>query len=680
MTQPGEDSVRSDLSLFAVLVLFGLMVLGLLVVWLVSHVQFKPAAAAIELAGNNKAQLRLDTEADRCLVPIRNRVLSDATGELGGVQSEVWACMEAIHNTDNQSAEFTSLPHEWRSDQRLYLGNAEGGVGVLYTLGFGIDYIPEEGMGLWGIALTGAGHNVMVFLNGKLLGKGGNLGSPYARNHARPMLFSIPDNTFVMGNNQFDIYVVSETPSDGFLGEAYIGPAEMLTDAHSDYHFFRFTTPMIIMLSMLLLSGLMCLLWFYRKQDVEYLLLGLMSLFWSLHTLDQFVVHPLGSTHVWNWVRYVSFGGLVIVGVLFIRRFLGEHHVGLEKMLFIGLVLAAFILWLLPEGGFDWVVRYIWSPLMLIGAFYALLRTALRALRQPTVEVYALTLALMVMFLLIVRDQVMLWGWLPVYEGGMLHFGAPFLLLAFTWILLSRFVSSLRVAETYNDELRSLNNALESRVEEKSQRIAQSYEMIRQLGQERVVQEERSRIMRDMHDGIGVYLTGMLRQLDFDPPDRENLKESAHNALNDLRLMIDSLGRAGSDLSAMLGMFRTRVSGLVEACQVELDWAVDELPPLDDFGPERALNLLRILQEAVTNALKHSEAKRIRLSAVLETKTDGNGLIAISVQDDGKGFFYENNQGNGLANMRHRAKKIGVEFFIDTSSEGTCVVIKLPIM
>ena len=50
----------------------------------------------------------------------------------------------------------------------------------------------------------------MAFLNGKMLGQGGNLGSPYARNHAKPMMFSIPEKLFVEGPNQFDLYVVSE--------------------------------------------------------------------------------------------------------------------------------------------------------------------------------------------------------------------------------------------------------------------------------------------------------------------------------------------------------------------------------------------------------------------------------------------------------------------------------------
>lgn len=491
-------------------------------------------------------------------------------------------------------------------------------------------------------------------------------------------MFSIPDELLVEGPNQFDLYVVSETSTEGFLGNAHIGPAHMLNDAHRFYHSVRFVIPQVISLSMLLLSGLMCVLWFYRRSDVEYLLFGLISFFWSINTLDQFVVYLPTSTHLWNWLGSVSFGALVVCSILFIHRFLGQPHSQVEKALLTGFVVLALVLWALPLAWFYPVVKYLWNPLLLLGAFYVSIRAIMQTLDAPNVELYALTLAVTVIFLLACHDQMLLSGLLPVYKGKLLHYGAPFLLLAFSWILLRRFVHSLRSAEQLNLELRQFNQELENRVEEKSQRIAKSYEMIRELGQERVVQQERSRIMRDMHDGIGVYLTSMLRQLEFDPPDRKHLRDSAHNALNDLRLMIDSLGNASTDLPAMLGMFRTRIASLVEACQVELFWNVGDLPPVADFGPERALNLLRILQEAITNALKHSSADRVVLSAFVETSTESNSQIIIRIQDNGTGFVPQNLPGNGLKNMEHRARKINAGFALDSDMQGTVVTITLP--
>ncbi|MEZ5535232.1 MAG: 7TM diverse intracellular signaling domain-containing protein [Thiolinea sp.] len=653
-----------------------LMSVALWIVWQISEVHFSLVGNSDSLGKNYGAVVWIDT--GQCPVSIDDeRVKTGDEVKNETLQPLLWECIRGIRKVAGNKLGSASLPHEWRSDERLPATSAS--MRVLYSIDYPIPYWPEEGLGLWSIAITGAGHNAAVFLNGKLLGWSGSFEQPVARNHSRPMLFPIPDGFLKEGDNRFDIYTVSDSAREGFLGEAFIAPSELLNPAYQVYYFFRFTAAQVITLAMLVLSGFMCVLWFYRRRDVEYGLFALMGVFWSLHTLNQFVVDiPLSTLH-WNWLIQSSYAGLFVCSILFIHRFLQQKHVRAERILLAAVLILVAVLWLLPQSWFYPLVQYFWEPLVLLGAFYVLVTTLLKIRETPGIELSALATAVAIIFLLMVHDELMSWGVLPVYEGRLLHFGAPFLLLAFTWILLRRFVESLNSAEQYNADLRLLNQQLESRVEEKSRRIAQSYEMIRQLGQEQVVQQERSRIMRDMHDGIGVYLTSMLRQLEHEPLDRQHLQDSAHNALNDLRLMIDSLGSASTDVPAMLGMFRTRISRLVEACQVELEWEVAELPPLDDFGPERALNLLRILQEAVTNALKHSGATRIKLSADVETIGETQSHITIRVQDNGKGFVLSNMPGNGLKNMQHRARKIRADFTIDTQPQGSCITVKLAV-
>nr|CAA6802524.1 MAG: Signal transduction histidine kinase [uncultured Thiotrichaceae bacterium] len=648
-----------------------MMAVALLVVWTLSESSFLPPAGdTIALSHQQKASIQLDD--GQCPVSIEGEgKIVDET-----LQSLFWACIEDIRKAPDNKIGKTSLPHEWRSDERLPATMSS--MRVLYSIDFPVPYWPEAGLGLWSIVIPGVGQNAAVFLNGKLLGWGGSFEQPVARNHTRPMLFPISDGLIQQGDNRFDIYVAADSPEEGFLTETYLAPSDLVTPAYQAYYFFRFSAPQIVTLSTLIVSGFMCMLWFYRRKDVEYGLFALMGFSWSLFSLNQFVVDVPLATHNWNWLMQVSSTLLCAFGILFIHRFLKQKYVYVERGLLIAVAILAVVLWLVPIAWFYPLVKFFWAPLVLTGAFYILVNALLKLIETPGIELIVLSTAVAIIFLLVCHDQMVIWGVWPVYEGHLLHFGAPFLLLAFTWILLRRFVESLNSAEQYNVDLRILNQGLESRVEEKSKRIAQSYEMIRQLGQEQVVQQERSRIMRDMHDGIGVYLTSMLRQLEHDPVDRKHLKDSAHNALNDLRLMIDSLGSASTDLSAMLGMFRTRITRLVEACHIELAWDVDELPPVDDFGPERALNLLRILQEAVTNALKHSQATHIRLSASVETIEGNQSHIIISVKDNGEGFTTSNSQGNGLSNMQHRSHKIKANFTVNSGQGGTCVTVTLP--
>lgn len=671
MSPPAFFRSEKGLSILTLL----LLAIALFAVWQISMVEFSLVGNSDSLTKNHQAVIRVDT--GQCPLSIEDERVK--TGDIVNetLQPLLWTCIENIRNAQGNRIGATTLPHEWRSDTRLPA--TDSAMRLLYSIDYPVAYWPE-GLGLWRISVNGAGHNAAVFLNGKMLGWSGSFEQPVARNHSRPMLFPIPDGFLKEGDNRFDIYVVSDVAREGFLGEAYIAPSELLGPAYETYYFFRYTAAQVITLSMLVLSSFMCVLWIYRRQDVEYGLFALMGFFWSLHTLDQFVVNIPLSAHYWNVFMQASLAGFLVCGILFIHRFLKQKHIKLERALLISVVVTVAALLVVPQDWFVPLMKFIWGPLLLLGGLYVLVTTLLSVHKEPSIELSALSTAVAIIFLLVVHDQILFWGGLPVYEGRLLHFGAPFLLLAFTWILLRRFVESLHSAEQYNAELRLLNQQLESRVAEKSQRIAQSYEMIRQLGQEQVVQQERSRIMRDMHDGIGVYLTSMLRQLEHAPLDRQHLQNSAHDALNDLRLMIDSLGSTGTDLPAMLGMFRTRITRLVEACQVELVWEVDELPELDDFGPERALNLLRILQEAVTNALKHSTATKVSISAAVETIQGNQSHITIKVTDNGKGFFPKNTPGNGLNNMQHRARKIRAGFAIDTSIEGTCVKVTLPVV
>lgn len=566
------------------------------------------------------------------------------------------------------------LPHEWR-DELSSLPALKSGQAV-YRVKVPFSTSPQ---GLWSLVLPTTGNNPAIFVNDKLIGWGGSFQTPVARNTNRPLMFTIPQGLLTQGDNYFDIYVVSEPAALGFLDRLVIGRAEVLEASYQHYHFFRSTLPQIIALVVLVLSCAIGVLWFYRRQDREYGFCALGGVFWSIYTLDQFVVNIAGSYRLWDWLSVVSLGGLSLIAVFFIHRFLQERHPRTERVLFMSLVSLALVLAVVPEVWFYGLLRWVAYPVVCFSLLYVLLFAAHEAWQVRSADLYVLVAAGSVVVLLAFYDLMVIWGFESLAYGRLLHFGAPFVLLAFGWILLQRFIRSLQAMESFNAQLIELNQDLEERVEEKTRKIAQSYETIRILGQEQVLLHERSRIMRDMHDGIGVYLTSMLRQLESDTVDRQQLSHAAHNALNDLRLMIDSLGSASTDLPAMLGMFRTRIGVALEACRVELEWEVDELPPLADFGPERALNLLRILQEAFTNALKHSGATCIRLSAKTESKSKSTGLINIEVCDNGKGFNLDGRTGNGLKNMQYRAQKIKAEFAIKPSAIGTCIEIRLPL-
>ena len=95
-----------------------------------------------------------------------------------------------------------------------------------------------------------------------------------------------------------------------------------------------------------------------------------------------------------------------------------------------------------------------------------------------------------------------------------------------------------------------------------------------------------------------------------------------------------------------------------------------KLPP-QALEAEQSLGLLRILQEATTNAVRHSGARQVRVIA-----RGNEGQLLISVVDDGHGIDRDH-RGRGLDNMRIRAKEIGASLSIDSDSTGTTVACTL---
>ena len=127
---------------------------------------------------------------------------------------------------------------------------------------------------------------------------------------------------------------------------------------------------------------------------------------------------------------------------------------------------------------------------------------------------------------------------------------------------------------------------------------------------------ERTRLMRDLHDGLGGQLVSIVAL-----SERGNagagIGDAARAALKDLRLVIDSMDDIGGDLMLALGSWRERVTAQLRPHDIALAWrAVDPqgLPVHPELRPWHVIQIIRLLDEAVTNAVKHAGARRITVS------------------------------------------------------------------
>ncbi len=181
--------------------------------------------------------------------------------------------------------------------------------------------------------------------------------------------------------------------------------------------------------------------------------------------------------------------------------------------------------------------------------------------------------------------------------------------------------------------------------------------------------------MQDMHDGLGSTLVSALRAFEGDHAADLDAVAILRGCIDDLKLTIDSMEPVETDLLLLLATLRFRLQPRLEASGLKLTWEAGEVPPLEWLDQRHALHILRILQEAFANILKHAAAREIAVSVRAE-----DGRVLVRVQDDGSGFDPTLPvTGRGLANQQRRAEAIGGRVIWEPSPTGTCLVLVLPV-
>ena len=240
----------------------------------------------------------------------------------------------------------------------------------------------------------------------------------------------------------------------------------------------------------------------------------------------------------------------------------------------------------------------------------------------------------------------------------------------FGWLLLGRFNRNI-------DSLERVNETLNERVADKTRELADNFERLRKAERQQSMLEERSRLLRDMHDGLGSKLMISLRSLERGEIGNQAAADLVRDCIDELRLTVDAYDQTDGDLAGLLANLRYRLGDRLKVAGLEVEWKVAETPPLavlEKGGRE----LMRIIQEALNNILKHAHATRV----VFETSVEGDH-VRVSLRDNGRGFAAtagtEGAVGHGLANMRLRAEKLGATLQFIGAPTGTEVRMRLPL-
>ncbi|PCJ86864.1 MAG: hypothetical protein COA54_07105 [Thiotrichaceae bacterium] len=554
------------------------------------------------------------------------------------------------------------LPDDW---QKTAASVTQGQYQVTVNL-------DKKTSGLWGIYLPVLQMNARIYLNEILLGQTGETeqgdayADPFARMNNPPFYFTLPDNLLQAGENRLTLQVQSAAAS-GLLGKIYLAEDTRLRPAFNKRYSALITSKTIITAAMLAIAVLMNVLWVLRRQDSVYGWYALMLYTWSAHNIFAMSIDVPFSMHTQNILSLLALGWFVVFMVKATHHYLGQQFPVREKIIF-SLAFAGSMMIIFSEY-LPWSLllsHQIWSTFVLNIAGYALLDFTVKYRERDDLQNVLIIPAGFFMLIFGIHDWLLLMEILPRDGSRLLHFAAPVAVSVFGALLLERFAKTLERAE-------SLNLELEQRVAEKHRQLEKNYQRLKQMEHKQLLTEERERFMKEIHDGVGGHLISMLSMVRSGKQDTELLVHAIESTLDDLRIMIDSLTPEDHDIPSLLGAMRARIEPQLESSGLKLHWQVSELPAVDDFGPHKALQVMRIVQEAITNVIRHAGAKNITIKAFAKD----NKNVVIEISDDGKGILPDAKSGRGLGNMLHRAKEIGAVFDIKSDDTGTATSLTL---
>ncbi len=196
-------------------------------------------------------------------------------------------------------------------------------------------------------------------------------------------------------------------------------------------------------------------------------------------------------------------------------------------------------------------------------------------------------------------------------------------------------------------------------------------------------EKERVRIAADLHDNIGAYATAIKADVEkmtvgspaMNVPHLLNLQQHSQEIINSLRDTIWVLNKESITITGISDRIKNYINKL-QASYEKVQFNITEAIASDkQVNSQAALNIFRIVQEAVHNAIKHSGA--VLINIIIESAA----TTSIRIVDNGNGMDLDRQggKGNGLVNMQARAAESGLQLAVTSAlQKGTTVAIRLP--
>lgn len=513
-----------------------------------------------------------------------------------------------------------------------------------------------------------------VRLNGSVIDRDASLVEPLSRKWHVPRHFVVQAPLLRQGENELLVRVSGISEYAPGFGTVAVGDPATLRTRFDEAVFVRRDMQILDFAIGIAMASLFGLFWLLRRKDTTYGWYALSGIFGALYGSNYIVdsIWPFPTTNMWQAFIAACFVAMVVAHAIFLLRYCNRRWPRAERALLAAVALVLALALAIP----DWMgpQRNTYLLPAIVFVYAANLAFIAYALHHRRSDQLVLAACVSVPLALSIHDLAVYLCWMKAstFLGALL---SPLTILGMGFVLAYRFATTMKRVEGFNAELTREVHAATSQLTE-----TLNHQHALELAHSRA--GERLQLVRDLHDGFGGTLVGTIAELKHARSDapRERIIGILSEMRDDLRLVIDSTAREHADLAELVIPLRHRASRLLEAAEIDDHWHLRGLEGLD-LGSSRNLDLLRLLQEALTNVFKHSRARRVDVT--LECTAD---TLRVQVRDDGVGMAEgkaepqaRRESGIGMASMRMRAQRLGAAFDVIRREDGTEINLLMPL-
>jgi signal transduction histidine kinase len=494
-----------------------------------------------------------------------------------------------------------------------------------------------------------------------------------------PQIALIPASLLREGGNEITVRLFVWGPLKGFLDTVYVGPDVALRPAYETRTLLFVTLPVVFSAWQAILAVILAIMWLMRRREPVY---GVLAAAMVLGVVQAFAPPPVPPTTASRLASVLLASApiesalVVVFGVLFF----GWRWPRYGTLLFLPGILV-FAIGLIGGPPLPRIL-FLVLGIPTVGICLVLMAcvAATAVVRRQDAASFTIGCAVTIVLVCWIHDMLTVLEIVTNERIFVSRLSYSAMLVAIGAGLTWRFARALNQVDSFAGQL-------VTRVREAEERLKASFAREEERARAAALANERTRLMRDLHDGLGGQLVSIVA-LSERGSAGATITDAARAALKDLRLVIDSMDDIGGDLMLALGSWRERATAQLRPHDIALDWRVatpQGLPVHPELRPWHVIQIVRILDEAVTNAVKHAQARHIAVT--IETLEGSPGPYGvISVTDDGRGFALAGNceaagagqSARGLRNMRSRAARCGAVLDLSSDASGTRVRLQLP--